>query len=325
MLLNQDCFGCLYACLATTILFLTMTNESNKMPKIIAFENGKKVSPDRLVPCFDLDQNISVFESLKCYQGKIFRLDRHLDRFFESAKTTGLRIPKTRGGLKKEIQACLAASAGKDGFVRLTVDGQNSYVFLTDRKRPPSIYKTGVPLKTSVVRRNLVHASPPEAKTNAFFNCILAELDRGNHGTPSKSTGFLVPAAKKTNPVLLEGVPEVPEVLFLDREGYVTESTAWNIFMVKHGSLYTPESGILSGVTRQFVIECAQKEGLPVSETTLTRHDFWNADEAFLTNTSGEIVPIRSLDGRVIGGQVPGVITKRLMKRFKVELEKELK
>lgn len=115
------------------------------------------------------------------------------------------------------------------------------------------------------------------------------------------------------------------DAIFLDSNGYVTEGTIWNIFMAKESKLFTPGCEILNGVTRQFVIECAEKENLATLEVNLTRHDFWNADEAFLTNTSGEIVPIHSLDGRRIGNQIPGRMTKKLMVRFRQELEKELK
>ena len=178
------------------------------------------------------------------------------------------------------------------------VDEHDSFVFLLDRKRPDTIYQQGVDLKTAVTRRHFPKAESPEAKANAFLNNVLAAMERELSGAY--------------------------ESIFLDQEGYVTEATIWNVFMIKTGILMTPGMGILRGVTRQFVIECAVKEHLPVQETNLTRHDFWNADEAFLTNTSGEIVPIRSLDGRKIGRKIPGSMTQRLMTRFRKEVEKEL-
>lgn len=277
------------------------------------FVNGKPQTRsqwDGLVPCFRPEEQISVFESVRSYGGTIFRLDRHLTRLFESAKTAGLELPKSRSELKQEIKSCLAhwqrssrrRREGQDCFIRLTVDAKDSYIFLLNRKRPPSIYKTGLSLKTVVTRRNLVSALPPEAKSSAFFNCVLAAME-------------------------LEAGPlaETVEAVFLDSNGYLTEAASWNLFMVKDGKVLTPETGFLNGVTREFVIECARKERLPVSETTLTRHDFWNADEAFVTNTSGEIAPVRSLDGRRIGKDIPGLITEQLMSRFHQELEKELK
>ena len=284
-----------------------------KTPQI--FVNGKKTRQDRLLPASFLEEKMFAFESLKSYGGVIFRLDEHLDRLFETAKTIGLELSRTREELTSEVIESLKQASfppplssprlkrgevgrgvEKNFFVRLMVDEYNSYIFILERKRPDVIYKQGVDLKTAVTRRHFPKAEPPEAKANAFLNNVFAAMERELSGA------F--------------------ESIFLDQEGYVTEAAIWNVFMVKAGILMTPGTGILRGVTRQFVIECAVKEHLPVQETNLTRHDFWNADEAFLTNTSGEIVPIRSLDGRMIGTQVPGNMTKQLMARFRKEVEK---
>jgi branched-chain amino acid aminotransferase len=121
-----------------------------------------------------------------------------------------------------------------------------------------------------------------------------------------------------------KNAPAFFDVLFLDESGFVTESSIWNVFIVKNGILFTPAQGVLHGVTRQFVIECAQEESFQVQESNTMRHDFWNADEAFLTNTSGELVPIRSLDGRKIGDQIPGKITKQLTAKFHQKVEQEI-
>jgi branched-chain amino acid aminotransferase len=220
-------------------------------------------------------------------------LDEHLARLFESAKTSGLQIKKTASELKREIRLCARRHSEENLFLRLGVDDSDSFIFVLKRERPASIYQIGVRLKTSVTRRNHVNASPPEVKSNDFFNNVLANLDKEEN---------------------------IFDVLFLDSKGYVAESTIWNFFIVKDGKLLTPYVGILSGVTREFVLECAEKERFPVIETFITRHDFWNADEAFLTNTSGEIVPVNTLDGRKIGHEIPGKITRKLMKRFQKEL-----
>ncbi len=278
------------------------TASSSADPQV--FANGRAVPPSRwdtFVPCFRPEEQISAFESIRSYGGKIFRLRQHLARLSESAKTAGLRLPKSSAELKREIKACLAHWKEKDCFIRLTVDRCNSFVFLLNRKRPPSIYEQGLSLKTAVTRRDLVSASPPQAKASAFFNCVLAamELEAGPRG-------------------------ETSEALFLDPNGYVAEAASWNIFMVKGGTILTPDTNILRGVTREFVIECARQVRLPVFEATLTRYDLWNADEAFLTNTSGEVAPARSLDGREIGTRLPGPITKKITIRFHEELKKEL-
>src|SRR3989338_545810 len=198
------------------------------------------------------------FESLRSYGGRVFRFEEHLDRLFESAKTCGLEVSKSREELKREVFFILRNFSHADIFVRLTVDDRASYILVLERKRPSWIYEKGIDLKTSVVRRNSVNSLPPEPKTNAFLNNVLGFMEKEDHG--------------------------IYDALFLDSRGYITEASVWNIFVVKEERLFTPETGILHGVTREFVIECAQKESLPVIETNLTRHDIWNAEEAFLTN-----------------------------------------
>ena len=262
------------------------------------FVNGKPINSDNALPLSFTEDQIFIFESLRSYGGTIFRLEEHLDRLFESAKTVGFQLPKTRSELKRELTTSLTDERGQDRFVRLALDDKNSYIWIGERKRPDWIYEKGIDLKTAVTHRNLINSAPPEAKTSAFLNGVLAFMEKGDSS--------------------------VYESIFLDRNGYVTEATVWNVFMVKDKKLMTPQVSILHGVTRQFVIKCAQKEGIPTFESNLTRHDFWNADEAFLTNTSGEIVPVRSLDGRAIGSEIPGEVTKSLMDRFQKDLKKEL-
>ena len=265
---------------------------------MLLFVNGKPVDSDRVVPNLFEEDRLSVFESLRSYHGKIFRLGEHLNRLFESAKTVRLNLPKTKEVLEEELIQSLRLSRQQDAFLRLAVDDQNSYIWVTNRSRPAWIYRKGVAIKTVAIRRNAVNAEPPEAKTSAFFNNVLLTLE--------------------------EHDSEIFESIALDVNGYVTEATSWNIFMVRAQKLFTPQVGILHGVTRQFVIKCAKAEHFPTLESNLTRHDLWNAEEAFLTNTSGEIVPIRSLDGRKIGTQIPGIVTQKLMNRFQKELKKEL-
>jgi branched-chain amino acid aminotransferase len=157
------------------------------------------------------------------------------------------------------------------------------------------------------VRRSLSNASPPEAKTSAFQNGVLAALE------PNPAGAY--------------------EDLFLDMNGYVTEVRIGNLFIVDaHALLTPPTAGILNGITRRVVIECARRAGIPVREVPLTRHDVYNAREAFLTNTSWEILPVSSLDGRKIGGAstdrptdgpVPGPVTAKLHRIFKQKVAQE--
>ncbi|OGW84901.1 MAG: hypothetical protein A3C35_06910 [Omnitrophica bacterium RIFCSPHIGHO2_02_FULL_46_11] len=263
------------------------------------FLNGSRISSEHVFPTLFSEDQIFVFESLRSYGGIIFRLEEHLDRLFESAKTIGVHLPKTRSELRKELTACLTHEGGQDRFLRLALDEENSYIWIDERKRPGWIYEKGIDLQTAVTHRNLINSAPPEAKTSAFLNGVLAFLEKGDSS--------------------------VYESIFLDQNGYLAEATVWNLFIVKGRELRTPQVSILHGVTRQFVIKCAHKEGIPTLESNITRHDSWNADEAFLTNTSGEIAPVRSLDGRMIGKQIPGEVTKALMARFQKDLKKELK
>ena len=262
------------------------------------FINGKPAESN-LVPLPFEQEELSVFESLRSYGGIIFRLGQHLDRLFESAKSAGLDVSKSREELRKEVYLALRYSGRKDAFLRLWLDSHDRYILVLERNRPAWIYEKGVALKTAATRRNLINAAPPEVKAGEFLNNILAFLEQED--------------------------PETFESIFLDADGFVTEALVWNLFTVKRGKIFTAGSGVLNGVTRRFVIECAEKERLPVFELNLTRHDLWNAEEAFLTNTSGEIVPIASVDGRKIGGHIPGLITRRLTERFRKELRKELR
>lgn len=157
--------------------------------KVQLFVNGKRV-PQGTARRFPFTEDkIFVFESLRSYGGVIFLIEEHLERLFESAKTVGLKIPKSRACLKDELKACLAGHSGKDAFLRLAVDEQDSYIWILDRRRPKWIYERGLDLKTSVIRRNHVDSEPPEAKTNAFFNNVLATIDlavsRSQFSTPS--------------------------------------------------------------------------------------------------------------------------------------------
>ena len=262
------------------------------------FVNGKLSSRRGEAGVSFSEGQIFAFESFRCYGRVIFCLREHLDRLFESARTVGLELPKTRAQFEAELKKCLRADPPPDAFLRLAADERNTYVWVLERKRSAWAYQRGVSLKTSVVRRSSVHSTPPEPKTSSFLNPVLAHLETADS--------------------------EGDESILLDRSGYIAEGTTWNVFSVKSKVLYTPQSGILNGVTRQFVIKLAVAEDLPVFESNLSRHDFWNSDEAFLTNTSGEIVPIHSLDGRRIGREVPGPTTRLLMKRFQKELRKEL-
>ncbi len=223
-----------------------------------------------------------------------------MDRFLESAHTLGMKLPMTREEIRKKMETALSESGKKEAFVRLTISGGEIFVVVGERTHPKEMYEKGISLKTSTVRRNLSESAFPEAKSTFCLNQVLATID---------------PAP-----------PEAYELLFLNVEGYVTEVRIGNIFMVEEGRLFTPPAvGLLNGVTRRFVIECARSGKIPVEEKPLTRHDLFNAEEAFLTNTSWEVLPIRALDGRQIGKVLPGPVTRRLQVLFREGVRREIR
>lgn len=256
------------------------------------FINGKQTEKAaQSLPLFD-EGFINVFETMRVERGVIFRLNEHVERLFESAKTLGIPMATDREAVKKLLRRIVRkAGLGEKFFLRHMVMSNQAVTFAFSRPYPEAIYREGVRLRTAVVRRNLSNALPPEAKSSQFLNGVLAAIDASG------------------NPVF--------ETLFLSCEGYVNEARVWNFFLIQGGSLVTPPApGILNGVTRRFVIECAGQKNLQVRETPVSRHDVWNAEEAFLTNTVGGIVPVSSLDGRSIGLAVPGPLTRRLRHCF---------
>ncbi len=250
-----------------------------------------------------------VFEGIRAYNGKVFMLDEHLDRLYESAKSIWLTIPLTKEELRKAVLHTLRVNRLRDAYIRVVVSrGEGdlgldprkcprpNVVIITDRIElfPEELYERGIEMVTVSVRRNAPQALNPNIKSLNYLNNILAKIEAINAGKP--------------------------EGLMLTIDGYVAEGTGENIFVVKRGELFTPPAymGILKGITRQVVMQLAQEIGIPVHESVLTLHDVYTADECFLTGTGAEIVPVVKLDGRVIGTGEPGPITRKLIQRFRV-------
>jgi branched-chain amino acid aminotransferase len=249
-----------------------------------------------------------VFEGIRAYNGKVFMLDEHLDRLYDSAKSIWLTIPLTKEQMRDAILQTLRANKLRDAYIRVVVSrGEGdlgldprkcpkpNIVIITDRIElfPEELYERGIEMVTVSVRRNSPQALNPNIKSLNYLNNILAKIEAINAGKP--------------------------EGLMLTLDGYVAEGTGENIFIVKLGELFTPPAymGILKGITRQVVMKLAKEEGIPVHEAVLTLHDVYNADECFLTGTGAEIIPVVKLDGRVIGDGVPGPITKTLIQKFR--------
>ena len=275
------------------------------------FLNGKAVESKIALRFFD-PAAVAVFETLRIYNAHIFREAEHLERLRESAQTAGLTPALDLNEARRQIRSAVKGCGQAEASLRVTWNPSLGYlVMIGERKLPHGVYAAGAVLQTSAVRRSLSNAAPPEAKTTDYMNAVLATLE-------PKAEGL-----RRTNKR-----HKVYETVFLDQQGYVTEVRIGNLFIVdfcaKKPRLRTPPlEGILNGVTRRFVIECALLQELEVREESLTRHEIYNASEAFLTNTSWEILPVRSLDGRLIGRFVPGQWTRRLHQFFRQRVLRE--
>ena len=248
-----------------------------------------------------------VFEGIRSYGGKVFRLDEHLRRIWESAKAIWLTIPITREVMHQAVYDTLRANQIADGYIRLVVTrgagtlgldpnrtSDPQVIIITDRISlyPRELYEKGLEIVTVSTVRNHPASLSPRIKSLNYLNNILAKIE-------GLQAGCI-------------------EALMLNTKGEVAECTGDNVFLVREGRLFTPptEAGILEGVTRQAVIELAGAANLEVRQAALTKHDVYIADEMFLTGTAAEVIPVVKVDSRVIGGGQPGPITRDLMERF---------
>jgi branched-chain amino acid aminotransferase len=280
------------------------------------YQNGKEVSG--ALP-FGLMQTeaIGVFESMRAYDGRILHEEDHLARLLESAKTVGYKpvpkLQKLRSELDQSLRAFQRDSPSKslkgtvpfkNLYVRLMLWEGLAFAIVGQREHSNEIYEKGVALKTASFPRGGPSTFPWQAKASAYQQAVLASTEP----RPEKSY----------------------EWLFLDSQGLLSESRVGNFFIVKYPEkgdpmLFTPpEHLILNGVTRRFVIKCALELKFRVREVPLTRHEFFNADEAFLSNTSWEILPVRELDGRVIGAGKPGPVTLKLHHFFQRRVQQDV-
>jgi branched-chain amino acid aminotransferase len=247
------------------------------------------------------------FEGIRSYNGLVFKLTEHIDRLFESLHTLMIKCPMSKKDLAAAVIDTLIENSFKDAYIRLIVTrgegdlgldprkckGNANIIIITDKITlyPVELYEKGMEIITVPTQKNHAEALNPELKSLNYLNNILAKIEATNSG--------------------------YNEAIMLDSDGYVTECTGDNIFILKGGVLITPNHGRLKGITRQAVIEIACKNNIPVEERFLTRHEIFNAHECFLTGTAAEIIPIVRLDGRVICHGKPGDMTIKFMKLFK--------
>jgi branched-chain amino acid aminotransferase len=249
-----------------------------------------------------------IFEGIRAYNGRVFKLKEHIERLFSSARAILLELPMTPADLVAAVLATCRRNKVRDGYVRLVVTrgigtlGLNpnrckhpSVIIIAGKIQlyPPELYHKGMELITVPTVRNLHSALSPAIKSLNYLNNILAKIEALNAGCE--------------------------EALMLNAEGFVAECTGDNVFIVKDGHLLTPPlaAGALYGITRRVVMDMAAESGLAVSEPNLTRYDLFNAEECFLTGTGAELVPVVKIDGRLIGTGQPGPVTTRLVAQYR--------
>ena len=251
-----------------------------------------------------------VFEGMRSYNGKVFRLREHMLRLWNSAKSLMIEIPINIEEMESATYETLKVNNISDGYIRLIVTrgigtlGLDTHlcedpqiVIIADHLAlyPNEFYEKGLDIVTaSTVRTNPSMVSP-QIKSLNYLNNILAKIE-------GRQSGCV-------------------EALMLNTKGEVAECTGDNIFIITRGVLHTPstEAGILEGITRQTVLDIAAEMGIPIKEAPMTRHDIFVADECFLTGSAAELIPVVKLDGRIIGDGKPGTMTMKLLDRFHEE------
>jgi branched-chain amino acid aminotransferase len=249
-----------------------------------------------------------VFEGIRAYNGKVFRLKEHIDRLYASAHATWLTVPMTKAEMTAMVEECMRVNDLTDAYIRLVVTRGVGDLGLDPRKCPRATVfciadaialfpeekrERGLVLMTVPTPVNHSHNISPAVKSLNYLAHILARVEAMHAGAD--------------------------EALMLEITGQVAEGTGENVFIVQGKTLRTPptSSGILRGVTRNAVIEIAQAAGYQVVESVLTRYDLYCADEVFLTGTAAEVVGVVKLDGRVIGDGKVGTVTRDISTRFK--------
>ena len=249
-----------------------------------------------------------IFEGIRAYNGRVFKLKEHIDRLFCSAKAILLNLPMSHEDIMAAVVETCRRNKIRDGYIRLVVTrGIGTLGLNPNRCKNPSViiiagkiqlyrqefYQRGMEIVTVPTTRNLHSALNPAIKSLNYLNNVLARIEANTAGCE--------------------------EAILLNAEGFVCECTGDNVFIIKERHLFTPplSAGALYGITRRVVMEMAEESGLTVSEPNLTRYDLFNADECFLTGTGAELVPIVKVDGRVIGEGKRGPVTEKLMTQYR--------
>ena len=275
------------------------------------FLNGKFVdAKDAAVSVFDhgVLYGDGVFEGIRSYNRKVFRLTEHLDRLYESAQSIRLKIPMGKEDFLDKITQTLKINELDDGYVRVVVTRGAGHLGLDPRKcktpaifiiagkislYPEAFYEKGLAIVVSKIKRNHPESLNPKIKSLNYLNNILAKIDAIDSGAE--------------------------EAIMLSVDGYVAECTGDNILMVKNGRLITPERsvGALEGITQGVVIKLAEENGIEVEHKKILLDEVFSADECFLTGTAAEIIPVVKIDGKNVGNGIPGEVTQKLRRKFR--------
>jgi len=249
-----------------------------------------------------------IFEGIRFYNGRVFRLEAHLERLWDSARSICLEIPMSVPAMTEAVLETIRQNDLRDGYIRLVVTrgvgnlGLNPaqckkpsviIIAATVALYPAEFYSRGLTVVTCATRRTSPSALNPAVKSLNYLNNVMARIEANLAGAD--------------------------EALMLNEAGNVSECTADNVFVIKHGQIFTPpiSAGALRGITRAVAFELAAEMGIRITETDITRHDVFIADECFLTGTAAELIPVIKADGRVIGNGTPGPITTRMISRFR--------
>jgi len=285
-----------------------LTKKTNKQLQV--YINGKLV-PERRAHISVFDHGLlygdGVFEGIRAYNGRVFKLDEHIDRLFRSAQAIDLEMPMTKAGLSRAVVRTCRANGTRNGYVRLVITrgvgtlGLNPYacekpqvviIASAIQLYPKRLYERGLSIITVGTMRNEAEAINPKIKSLNYLNNVLAKIEALNAG--------------------------VMECIMLNPQGFVAEASGDNVFMVRGNTLITPPTwcGALEGITRQVVMELAPEQGCEVREDVLSRYDLYTADEVFLTGTAAELIGVTKIDRRTIGSGRPGPVTRKLARAF---------
>lgn len=249
-----------------------------------------------------------IFEGIRAYNSRVFRLKEHIKRLYASAKTIMLNIPLSKEEMKEAILETIRANDLEDAYIRVVISRGIGDLGLDPRKcdeptiviiasdielYPEKLYEKGLKVKTVPTRRNGPEMVNPRIKSLNYLNNIMARIEAN--------------------------LMEAPEAIMLNEQGFVAECTGDNIFILEGNSLITPPryAGILKGIKRGVAMEIARDLDLEVKEEQFTRYDLFNADECFLTGTAAEVIPVVEVDGRTIGDGTPGSCTKKIISKFR--------